>query len=179
MLRNKIKEIEEISKELNEIYDEMVERFVGELDELMNEIRENAFQDVTLATMSNYYLELTDKLYFVGARAKKLENDRKTSKIRKQEVFNQAAIRIRQQSILNAVKPSDKKTQTDIAAEANEIAKEDNLTYELYDSVITTIESRLKDGWNMVGTLKHRCNVLIQEEQSNSIRSNYKRNMAE
>lgn len=175
MLEDKINEIIEISKESNEYLSKIIFPYVHELDALRGEIDGMLLSDMSLELVGNYYLKLANMLYYVNASVKKLELEKKTALRRQQEIYNLAVLKIKEESILNATKPSEKKTQTDIAAEASEISKEYIIVSDIYDTALKSVSDRIKDGWNLVSALKYRYNSIVQEMQSESFAQNIRR----
>ena len=167
-MENKATEIIDISKEAHILLNKIIVTYVDELDELLQEIDSKMLSEMSLELIGNYYLKLANTLYFVNSSVKKLELEKKTALRRKQEVYNQAVLAIKEDSILNA----SKKTQTDIAAEASEISKEDIIISDIYDTAMSAVNDRLKDGWQIVSALKHRYNSIVQEMQSESFARN-------
>ena len=168
MIENKVLEIMEKSTDGFAVMNKIISRYVGELDSLMKEISDKQLSEISFDLVGDYYSKLSERLYFVNASVKKLELENKAALRTKQEVYNQAVLSIKEDSIITA----SKKTQTDIAAEASEIAKEDVIVSDIFDVALSSVTDRIKDAWNMVSTLKHRYNAMVQEMQSESYAKN-------
>lgn len=117
-------------------------------------------QDTPTADLENYFLELTNLLYFMGERLEKLGVFSDMSKASAKEVYNKAYLN-------NQIKDTEKRNRTTVAE--NQAVAEQEAQYEfvvnaIYEHAYKIVKYKIDAGYEMVNTLKKIITHRIQEE---------------
>lgn len=117
-------------------------------------------QNIETHTLENYYLELTNTLYFMGEKLEQLGVFGDMSKAAAKEVYNKAYLD-------NQIKDSERKNKTTVAenqAVAEESSKYESVVNSIYDHAYKITKYKIDAAYEMVGTLRKIITHRIQEE---------------
>lgn len=117
-------------------------------------------QNIETHTLENYYLELTNTLYFMGEKLEQLGVFGDMSKAAAKEVYNKAYLD-------NQIKDSEKKNKTTVAenqAVAEESSKYESVVNSIYDHAYKITKYKIDAAYEMVNTLRKIITHRIQEE---------------
>lgn len=149
--------VENLGENVRAVSDKLVQRYCGELDAIMSNIRLTLNNDaVTDSYLEDTILNLANVLYYTGSAQEDLGIKEDTCKAIRQEVY------------LNA-RDKEKGTVADKTARAELAARNETLTLAIYSRTYKKVKLRVEAGYEMLNSLKKIMNKRISElELSNS-----------
>lgn len=151
--------VDNTSNIINELSDNLVEKYCTSLDVEMEVIRLELKENNSLTddTLEKHILELANILYFTGSAQEDLGIKEDTCKAIRQEVYSKA----REQAT--------GKTVADKTAQAELVAQAETMTLAIYSRAYKKVKLRMDAGYEMLNSLKKVMNKRITEmELSNS-----------
>jgi len=173
-IRVKHENLKSITDYLDELFDELVIPRVKDLEAITNTVIGKDFDTMHLDILGDTYVQLAGQVCKVSASIDKIGTKRIAAEAVKSETWSKTAMAIRTASIL----AGEKKTQTDINAEADNAACEDEMLNDLIKHVVDSIQRRINSANTLISALKHR--YTAKEAEANSERiANAMRNSAQ
>ena len=164
---NKVEELLKQTEANVEYFDKttkgLVEAETHHLDKLMQDIYRSIIKkddsEIPLDSLSNYYIELTSLLYFMGEKLEKLSTRSDLAKAAAKEIYNKAYLE-------NQIKDAEKKNKTTVAE--NQAVAEGASIYEstvqsMYEHATKIVKYKIDAGYEMVKTLSKLITRKMQE----------------
>ena len=145
------------------IVHEMLPKYTKSLDDLMGRIYEGLHADnpITDDELESSYLELTNLLYFMGARLERLSVAAELAKSRNKEVYNEAYLS--GQTVSDD--PKKKVTVAELTARAEGAAQYDSTVSSVYSTVYSGVKYRVEAAEEMVHALSKVLSKRMAEKQ--------------
>jgi len=145
------------------IVNEMLPKYTKSLDDLMSRIYEGLHADnpITDDELESSYLELTNLLYFMGARLERLSVAAELAKSRNKEVYNEAYLS--GQTVSDD--PKKKVTVAELTARAEGAAQYDSTVSSVYSTVYSGVKYRVEAAEEMVHALSKVLSKRMAEKQ--------------
>lgn len=143
--------------ELDNVLENVVASYSAELDEVMSTYPYKQLGNLETDELEAYCLELSNLLYFMGAKLEQLGIHNDMSKAAKQEVFNKAYLA--NQTIEGSKKP----TVAENTAIAEQTAQYETVVNNLYDRAYKILKFKIDAAFEMVGTLRKIISRRMQE----------------
>ena len=161
-----MKDTGENVKYFNETSNSIASEQTKLLDDLMKKlyIIVRKSDDITTRVLENYYLELTNLLYFMGDKLEQLGIFGDMSKAAAKEVYNAAYLS-------NQIKDSDKKNKTTVAenqAVADQKSQYEQVVSSIYEHAYKIVKYKIDAGFEMINTLRKIISRRMQEESLSS-----------
>jgi hypothetical protein len=160
-----VKSTEENSQYFTNISDSLVLGYTSDLDQLMIKIHVDTVEnEATDAQLEKYILELSNALYFIGARLEAMGIKDDLSKLAAKQVYNEA--------YLDA--PVDAKGKKPTVAELTAIA-EDSSRYEtimnnIYSRAYRQIKYKVDAAYEMLSSIRKIISKRMQDNQLSAAR---------
>lgn len=152
-----MKNVNDNAQVISSITQELVERYCGELDRLMDDIHrilyEESSQSIDNDSLENYILQLASTLYFAGSAQEDLGIKEDICKSIRQEVYNKARSECEQGTV------ADKDNYAKMMSQVEEI------TLTIYSRSYKKVKLRMEAGYEMLNSLKKAMNRRIAEAE--------------
>ena len=163
-----INDTNENVKYFNDTASQIASEQTKHLDELMQKLYliVRKPDDVDTTVLENYYLELTNLLYFMGDKLEQLGVYSDMSKAAAKEVYNSAYLS-------NQIKDVDKKNKTTVAenqAVAEQKSQYEQVVNSIYEHAYKIVKYKIDAGFEMINTLRKVISRRMQEENLGSSR---------
>lgn len=153
MLKDKLKNIMDYSKEIDSHVDFVVNKFTKELDKVVVKMEEVLNSKYTEEELDEGLLHLTIQLYYVGAELERVGIREDVAKIIKNRVYSEALLRSEQRTV--ATKESD----------ALIVAEMDELAYICYNRAYRTMKLKYETGSELLNSIKKVMTRKLSEKE--------------
>lgn len=144
-----------------DITNKIIEEYVGDLDELMDDFNEDAVKgDADDKTLEKYLFELGNKLYFLSSKLEQVGIKDDLSKMIYKEEYNF-------HYLANREKDSERKnklTVSELTAIAETNSKQQQIVNNLYSRVYSQIKMRMTAGYDMVNSIRKIITRRMQDQ---------------
>ncbi len=162
---NKIQEILDLTESNVQYFDTitsgMVEAETKHLDKLMQDVYGDIIQagEFPMEKLENYYLELTNLLYFMGEKLEKLSVRSDIARAQAKEKYNNAYLANMQKD----TEGKNKRTVAENQAVADSASVYESTVQSIYEHVYKVIEYKIDAGYEMVKTISKLITRRMQE----------------
>lgn len=157
--------LEQKSEYFNFIYNDVVNQYVGNLDNLMKWIYTSIIQpDIPADSelLEKAFLELSNCVYFTFENLERVGIFDTLSKATYKEVYNEAY----RTNIEKDGERRNKKTVAELTATAETAAQYEGILNEIYSSAYSVIKNKISAAQTMIGTLSKILSKRMQETQT-------------
>lgn len=153
-------------------FNDTASQIAGEQTKHLDELMQKLYlivrkpDDIDTTVLENYYLELTNLLYFMGDKLEQLGVYSDMSKAAAKEVYNSAYLS-------NQIKDVDKKNKTTVAenqAVAEQKSQYEQVVNSIYEHAYKIVKYKIDAGFEMINTLRKVISRRMQEENLGSSR---------
>ena len=172
-----MKETEENSAYFNEVAKRVADEQTRHLNDLMQKMYKVVArsEEATDQQLENYYMELTNLLYFMGDKLEKLGVNADMSKAAYKEIYNKFYLD-------NQIKDVEKKNKTTIAenqAVAEQNSQSESVVASIYERAYKMVKFKIDAGYEMVNTLRKVISRRMQEQSLSMYQPKTNFNMVE
>ena len=155
-----VNKVNEDTKILETIIDDVVARYTKDLDTIMHGIKTDVLEDSnpSINVIEKYFLELSSCLYFMCEKVEKLGLLDSISKSNAQEVYNNKYLEY-QHSDSNTKKP----TVAELTALSESGSLYDRTVNDMYNKAYKIVKNKINSAETMVSTLSKILSHRIQE----------------
>ena len=148
---------------VDNILSEVVTSYTDSLDTVMKKIYNDIIiplqseQDIPITTLEKYFLELSNVVYFVGAKVEKLNIYDAMSKIAYKEAYNK--------NYMNPLIDKAKPTVAELTAFAEDNSLYNQVTNEIYNKAYRLCKQKLDNANTMIATISKTISRRMNEMQ--------------
>lgn len=151
-------------KYFNNICATTINSYTEALDNLMKDLYEDCIKNKNVEddTLENYYLELTNMLYFMGAKLESLGIYSDMSRAAAKEVFNKTYL---SSQVKDKTDGKNKTTIAECTALAENKAQYETVVNSVYDHAYKVVKYKIDAAYEMVNTLRKIISRRMNEDQ--------------
>lgn len=148
---------------IDNILNDVVTSYTDSLDTVMKKIYNDIIiplqseQDIPITTLEKYFLELSNVVYFVGAKVEKLNIYDAMSKIAYKEAYNK--------NYMNPLIDKAKPTVAELTAFAEDNSLYNQVTNEIYNKAYRLCKQKLDNANTMIATISKTISRRMNEMQ--------------
>lgn len=157
----------------NKVCNDTITSYTGSLDSLMSDLYVQCIKDQNVddQTLENYYLELTNMLYFMGAKLESLGIYSDMSRAAAKEVFNKTYLN---SQVKDKADGKNKTTIAECTALAENQSQYESVVNSIYDHAYKVVKYKIDAAYEMVNTLRKIISRRMSENQLNPNAGSYK-----
>lgn len=154
-----------------------INSYTESLDNLMKDLYEDCIKDKNVEddVLENYYLELTNMLYFMGAKLENLGIYSDMSRAAAKEVFNKTYLN---SQIKDKSDGKNKTTIAECTALAENQSQYETVVNSIYDHAYKVVKYKIDAAYEMVNTLRKIISRRMSENQLSLGGGTYKGNIS-